>query len=135
MHYTRIHVLTTLTTQDLGNIFKTSTKSGWGVSSRLRRAGHGSDALGFYKPLSDELVSTDDDPATLQLGVHIPTLSRANGGGVTLHMYVWDRGSHRQVQLLTPPGKIGGVTKSRRCLRRVVDAIRKHDPAAAIAAR
>jgi hypothetical protein len=139
MRHTRLNLSTSLTTQDLGVLFKETTTAMHGVAGKVAHVGrsmsrHATKGFGYYRPHGDEFSVLDDDLATFEIGVHLPTFSGTNGGGVTLHMYVWDRGDHREVQLVTPHGVISGASKSKRRLRQFVEAIQQHDPALAVAA-
>jgi hypothetical protein len=137
---TRVDIVTSLTTQELGSVFKLSTQSMHGIAGRIGRAGRsmtksiGADGFNYYRPRHDELSVPDGDPAAFEIGVHIPTFTGSNGGGVVLHMYVWDRGDHREAQLVSPHGMISGAAKSRKRLQQLMQAIRQHDAHAGFAA-
>jgi hypothetical protein len=104
-------------------------KLGHGIRSM---SSTGSQGFSYFRPTADEFAALDDDPAAFEIGVTIPTMSFTNGGGVTLHMYVWDRGDHRHVQLVSPHGIVSGGQKSRRRLNQLVQAIQRHDRGATV---
>ncbi len=136
--YSRIDVTTSLTTEELGEIFKSQTRAMYGIGGKL---GHGirsmtslgSDGFGYFSPTEDPFAARDDQPTAFAIGCTIPTMSYTNGGGVTLHMYVWDEGGHRHVELVAPHGMVNGASKSKKRLRRLVSAIQARDASATTA--
>ena len=62
------------------------------------------------------------------MGVLIPKFNAgAQGNAGALHMYVWDRDSHREVHLISPHG-FGGGGHSGRLVDRAVEGFRLSDP-------
>ncbi|HEX5495684.1 MAG TPA: hypothetical protein VFX70_14025 [Mycobacteriales bacterium] len=76
----------------------------------------GNDQSGFFTPTDDSPFSMlNDDKPDFAVGILIPRFSGAVRGNVyALHMYVWDRGDVREVELFSPSrlGR-GGMRASR----------------------
>ena len=88
MRSTRVDIVTSLTAQELGSVFRLSTQSMHGIAGKIGRAGRsmskslGADGFNYYRPRHDESPGLDGDPAAFEIGVHIPTFTGSNGGGV-----------------------------------------------------
>jgi hypothetical protein len=130
---------TSLTTEQLGGIFKAATQAMHGAAGRLGNSIRGMGPLGrndfeYYKPEGDQFAELDSDPPTFVVGVTIPTFTGTNGGSVTLHMCIWDRGGHRSVELSSPHGVVSGASKSKKRLGALTDAFRSADPSMTLTA-
>lgn len=75
----------------------------------------GKDQSGFFTPTDDSPFSAlDDDMPDFSVGVLIPrAYESARGNTLALHMYVWDRGGVREVELASPHSLGSGLWASR----------------------
>lgn len=132
MRNARVHVATQLDTRDLAEIFQETTQEIYGIGGKLGSfkriiKGQASTSIEYYTPRDDSPFSSlDTDKATFTVGVSIPKFSSTGGGDVTLHMYVWDRGDHREVELLAPY-TVGSAIASKRALDNLVTAVQSAD--------
>ena len=93
---------TSMSTQHCGAAFKSGIEDGRGTSARVGGVTvglMGGESLSWYTPQDDSaFASLNDDPPAFTVGVGVPkALGHANG--TKLEMYVWDRGTHREVIL------------------------------------
>jgi hypothetical protein len=103
---------TSSSVKECGMRFKSGIENGrgasaWigGVTAKLM----GGETLGWYTPPNDSpFAALDDDPPTFTIGVGVPKAQGAHANGTHVHMYVWDRGSHRDVALLAHHSLTGG---------------------------
>jgi hypothetical protein len=103
---------TALSVKECGFRFKSGIESGrgasaWvgGVTAKLM----GGETLSWYTPEDNSPFATlDDDPPTFGIGVSVPKANGAHLNGTNLHMYVWDRGNHRDVALWAHHSLTGG---------------------------
>ncbi|GAB3810408.1 hypothetical protein [Micromonospora zhanjiangensis] len=100
-----------------------------GFAARVNRK----DNSGFFTPTDNSPFSSlDDDKPAFAVGVGIPKFNAGAQGNVgTLHMYVWDRGDFREVQLFSPHG-LGGGMHSAKLIRKAIDTFRAADQSAKI---
>lgn len=90
---TDLTVVSALPMKDLGAVFESATRSMYGIGGKLSRlARKYGTTFEFFRPTDGPFATLDDDPPQFAIGAHIPTFSGTNGGLVTLHMYLWDRG-------------------------------------------
>lgn len=68
---------------------------------------------------------------TASLGASIPKFAGTGGGATVVHMYIWDRGSTRQVEVLVPH-TIGSGSSAKKALHRMVAAIQDADPSCTV---
>ena len=82
----------------------------------------------FFEPRSTDVDVSPSDEPNLQLGC---ALSLPMDTQATIHLYAWDRGSRREVQLVAPysAGGGGGAT---RLLRRFAERFTTADGSATI---
>lgn len=75
----------------------------------------GSDQSGFFTPSSDgPFAGLDNDEPDFAVGCNIPKLTNSSrGAALTVHMYVWDRQAHRELEFVSPHGMIGGGSSSK----------------------
>ncbi|MBX6388681.1 MAG: TerD family protein [Frankia sp.] len=81
----------------------------------------------YFEPTVSLFRALDNDMPDFAVGVHIPTLTAFSGGAVTAHLYIWERGSTRDVTLYSPFG-LGGARRSRSVLRKLVAEYVAADP-------
>lgn len=135
MRSTEIRLRSTLSVSELAQCFKAAASSQHSLTGRFGAMVRGQDTrLNLFEPTEDVVDAVSEDRADFAVGVFIPTPSYTAGGMVAVHMYVWDRGGHHEVLLVTPHGMVSGAQKSRRSLELFADAIRRLDPALASAA-
>lgn len=125
---------TSLSTKELGDTFKTETRRMYGIGGKFGHLIGARCAFRYYQPGKDEFARLDDDPATFEVGVEIPTFSYGNHARVSLHMYVWERRDRREVQLVAFHGMVSGAGKSRRRLDRLARVIQSRDQSATLVA-
>lgn len=103
---------TRLTVRDCGQRFQSGIVNGRGLSSRIGGITAklmGGVSLNFYTPEDDSpFAALNDDPPAFAVGVAVPKAQGAHANGTNVHMYVWDRGSHREVTLLAHHSLAGG---------------------------
>ena len=107
---------TTMTTQQCGEVFKKAAGTAQGKFGKamelIPKAGGGTAGLmqaGFYQPTFDSAFDALNEAPTFAVGTQIYGLATAaRSGGTPLHMYVFDRSGHREVQLVSAHGLTGG---------------------------
>jgi hypothetical protein len=137
VRYSGAEIETRLSVEELGAIFKGATQSMYGIGAKLGHGArgmtsYGEDGFHYFTPQGDGFEAIASDPPTFEIAVHIPTFSYTAGGSVVLHMYVWDRGTHRQLRFVAPHGMVAGTKKSRRQLEKLISAVQAGDPGAKI---
>jgi hypothetical protein len=76
-----------------------------GITAKLM----GGESLTFYTPKDDTpFAALNDDVPAFSVGVAVPKAQGAHLHGTNVHMYVWDRGSHRDVMLAADHSLTGG---------------------------
>lgn len=104
---------TSLSVKECGQAFQSGIVNGRGLSSKiggLTAKLVGGESLSFYTPQDDSpFAALDDDPPAFSVGVGVPKAQGAHTNGTNVHMYVWDRGPHRDVALLAHHSLTGGT--------------------------
>lgn len=104
---------TSLSLKDCGQGFQRGIVSGRGLSAMLGGLTAklmGGESLPFYTPEDDSpFASLNDDPPAFSVGVAVPKANGAHLHGTNVHMYVWERGSHRDVVLAAHHSLAGGA--------------------------
>jgi hypothetical protein len=108
--------LTAMTTRQCGEVFKEAANTAQGKFGKamelIPKAASGTAGLmqaGFYKPTFDSAFDNLHEPPTFAVGTQIyGVTTAARSGGTPLHMYVFDRSRHREVQLVSAHGLTGG---------------------------
>jgi hypothetical protein len=107
-----IEFQTALSVKECGFRFKSGIENGRGASAWIGGVTAkliGGEMLSWYTPQDDSpFAALDDDPPTFSIGVGVPKAYGAHGNGTNLHMYVWDRGAHRDVALWAHHSLTGG---------------------------
>ena len=81
----------------------------------------------YFTPRDDSPFSVlDDDKLTFSVGVTVPKFAGTGDGEVTLHMYVWDRRTVRDV-MLASPHTFASASSARKAVDRILSQIRSHD--------
>lgn len=112
-----VELQTSLSVQECGMRFKSGVESGrgasaWigGVTAKLM----GGETLAWYTPEDNSpFAALNTDRPTFSIGVSVPKAQGAHINGTNLHMYVWDRGDHRDVALWTHHSLTGGSHASK----------------------
>lgn len=81
--------------------------SAWigGVTAKLL----GGETLSWYTPRDESpFAALNDDPPSFSVGVGVPKAQGAHQNGTAVHLYVWDRGSQRDVVLWAHHSLTGG---------------------------
>ena len=103
---------TPLSVKQCGERFQSGIMKGRGASAiigGLTAKLLGGESLTWYTPEDDSpFAALNDDPPAFSVGVAVPKAQGAHQHGTNLHMYVWDRGSHRDVALLAHHSLTGG---------------------------
>jgi hypothetical protein len=104
---------TSLSVKDCGQHFQSGIVNGRGLSSRIGGITAklmGGESLTFYTPEDDSpFAALNDDRPAFSVGVAVPKAQGAHLHGTNVHMYVWDRGSHREVALAAHHSLAGGA--------------------------
>jgi hypothetical protein len=122
---------TKLSLAECANLFQQTGNSLRGVRGRLLEAGamlagH-SDRTGFYTPTFDSPFSRIEGVPDFAVGVNILKFNAgAQGNGTHVHMYVDDRGEHRDVQLVAKHGLLD-ASRSARMVRKFFEAFQSSD--------
>lgn len=104
---------TSSSVQECGLRFKSGIEGGrgasaWigGVTAKLM----GGETLSWYTPREDSpFAALNNDRPSFSVGVGVPKAQGAHQNGTNVHMYVWDRGSHRDVALWAHHSLTGGM--------------------------
>ncbi|MFG1808381.1 hypothetical protein [Streptomyces sp. NPDC049040] len=123
---------TTLTVKQCAEVFREGASQARGIGSMLGGIAAkvaGNDQSGFFTPTDNSpFAALDDDPPAFSVGALIPKFSAgAQGNGTAIHMYVWDRGATRAVELFSPHG-IGGGMHASKLVTKVGAAFEAADP-------
>lgn len=123
---------TGLTVKQCAEVFRIGAKDARGIGSMIGGMGAkltGKDQSGFFTPTDNSpFASLDDDPPEFRVGVFVPKFGAgAQGNGTAVHMYVWDRGTARTVELYSPHG-IGGGMHARKLVTKITEAFTDADP-------
>ncbi len=127
---------TAMTTKQCGEVFKKAAGTAQGTVGKamelIPKAAGGTAGLmqaGFYKPTFDSAFDALGESPNFAVGTQIYGLATAaRSGGTPLHMYVFDRSRHREVQLVSAHGLTGGGG-SRRVVEKALAVFRAADPA------
>ena len=125
---------TSMTTQQCGEVFKKAAGTAQGKFGKamelIPKAGGGTAGMmqaGFYQPTFDGTFDALDEPPTFAVGTQIYGVATAGrSGGTPLHMYVFDRSDHREVQLVSAHGLTGGGG-SRRVVQKALSVFQAMD--------
>jgi hypothetical protein len=80
----------------------------------------GGQSLSWYTPEDRSVFAAlNDDKPTFSVGVGVPKAQGAHANGSNVEMYVWDRGSHRDVALWAHHSLTGGAHAGK-----LMDAVR-----------
>jgi hypothetical protein len=104
---------TSRSVQECGLCFKSGIEGGrgasaWigGVTAKLM----GGETLSWYTPQEDSpFAALNNDRPSFSVGVGVPKAQGAHQHGTNVHMYVWDRGSHRDVAVWAHHSLTGGM--------------------------
>jgi hypothetical protein len=128
---------TKLSVRELRAIFQEAGSAQLGVGKKLIGVwanARGMGNHGFYTPTVDSPSAVLEELPTFMVGIGIPKVSAGAAGNVNhVHMYVWDRGDHREVELFTPHGLTGGAFADQR-LAKFVPFFTAKDPSAEVGA-
>src|SRR4051812_43861783 len=106
-----------------GEGFKSAITSGRGISSMvggIHARLMGGDSLPFYTPEDDSpFAALNDDRPAFGVGVSVPRANGAHMYGTNVHMYVWNRGGHRDVVVAARHSFGGGPHATK-----LIDAVR-----------
>lgn len=123
-----IEFQTSLSVSDCGMRFKAGIENGRGASAWIGGVTAkllGGEMLTWYTPQDDSpFAALDNDPPTFSVGVGVPKAQGAHQNGTNIHMYVWDRGGHRDVALWAHHSLMGAshATKLLEAARASVEA-------------
>ena len=127
---TRLNTL--LATKDLAEYFRQATESLYGLKGRFGSLARsftqpGGNSFEYFTPRDDSPFSSlEEDKPGFSVGVNIPKFAGTGGGETTVHMYVWDRGSHREVVLVSPH-TIGSASSAKKAVSRILTELSQHD--------
>jgi hypothetical protein len=118
-----VELQTPLSVKECGYRFQSGIENGRGISARIGGITAklmGGQGLTWYTPEDDSpFAALNDDRPAFCVGVAVPKAQGAHLHGTNLHMYVWDRGSHREVVLAAHHSLAGGAHASQ-----LIDAAR-----------
>jgi hypothetical protein len=127
---------TVLTVNQCAALFQASPKqlmSGaakfQGVAAKLAGGNFTAD---FFKPTDHSpFAALDDDPPAFTVGTFIRNgVSAANP--TELHMYVWDRGTRREVVFIAAHGLMTGSVHAKKLVRGLADMVAAQDQSAKV---
>jgi hypothetical protein len=108
---------TALGVRECGLRFKSAIEEGRGTSAWIGGVvakALGGETLTWYTPPTDPVFGAlDHDRPDFTAGVAVPRAQGAHQNGTNVHLYVWDRGSHRDVGLLAHHSLMGGAQASK----------------------
>jgi hypothetical protein len=114
---------TALSVRECGQRFQSGIINGRGFSSRLGglyAKALGGESLTFYTPQDNSpFAGLNEDQPAFSVGVAVPRAQAAHANGTNIHMYVWDRGGHRDVAVLAHHSLAGGTHA-----RQLIEAVR-----------
>lgn len=119
---------TSRSVSECGHGFRTGIVGGRGMSSMIGGITAklmGGESLTFYTPQDNSpFAALNGDRPAFSVGVSVPKANGAHLHGTNVHMYVWDRGSHRDVAVLADHSLAGGMhaTKLIEAVRSQVEA-------------
>jgi hypothetical protein len=123
----QVQLDTSLTVKECGLAFQAGISGGRGFSARaggLTAKLMGGESLSWYTPGNDSVFAAlDDDQPDFVVGCGVPKIQGAHINGSNVEMYVWDRGSYRQVVLWAHHSLTGGLHASK-----LIDAVRAGIP-------
>jgi hypothetical protein len=127
---------TALTVKECAALFQTSPKRLMSGAAKFQgataRLAGGNFTAGFFTP-AGPTVSADrgDDAPEFAVGTFIRNgISAANP--TELHMYVWDRGSQREVMLVAGHGLMTGAVHARKLVQNLAQLFAARDRAATV---
>jgi hypothetical protein len=104
---------TSVGVKECGQRFQSGIVNGRGLSSRLGGLTAkllGGETLTWYTPEDNSpFAALNDDRPAFSVGVAVPKAQGAHQHGTQVHMYVWDRGDHRDVILAAHHSLAGGA--------------------------
>jgi hypothetical protein len=107
---------TPLSVKQCGQRFRSGIVNGRGLSSRIGGITAklmGGESLTWYTPEdSSAFAALNDDRPAFSVGVAVPKAQGAHLHGTNVHMYVWDRGKHREVVIAADHSLAGGAHAS-----------------------
>lgn len=130
-------IWTRLAIRECGATFEKAARQAQGIGSKMAGLGArikgGRNDLEFYTPDDNSPFATlDDDAPDFSVGVHVPRFyGGAIGNATNVQMQVWDRGSEREV-LVISNYPVGGGTHAGQIIKKLVAAFTSADSAARI---
>lgn len=131
-----VRVRTSLSVKECAEIFRHAPQQLMSGAAKfqgfLAKVQGGVFTADFFTPQeSGPFAALDDDRPAFSAGTWI-----RNGASPTnpteLHMYVWDRGSGREVLVIAGHGLVTGFTHAQRLVAQVADMIRRDDSGAQV---
>lgn len=99
--------------QECGMRFRSGIENGRGASAWIGGAVAkimGGETLSWYSPNDDSpFAAIETDRPTFSVGVAVPKAQGAHQNGTNVHLYVWDRGAHRDVAIWAHHSLTGGA--------------------------
>ena len=129
---------TSMTVPQCGEAFRMAVAQARGMSSHvggLVAKVSGNDNSGFFTPSDNSPFSSlDSDKPTFMVGCNIPKMfNSSQGNAATIHMYVWDRGEHRDVEFTSPHGMMGGGSAAK-LVRKMIASFQQTDSTLSVTA-
>jgi hypothetical protein len=114
---------TSRSVKECGERFQSAITGGRGISSMvggIHAKLMGGDGLSFYTPEdSSPFAALNDDRPAFTVGAAVPRANGAHLYGTNVHLYVWDRGGHREVVVAAHHSFGGGMHATK-----LMDAVR-----------
>jgi hypothetical protein len=108
---------TSLNVRECAARFKSGIEGGRGASAWIGGGiakVMGGETLTWYTPEDrSPFAQLNDNPPTFSIGVGVPKMQGAHQHGTGVHMYVWERGNHRDVALVAHHSLAGGMHASK----------------------
>lgn len=127
---------TTLTVKECAALFQASPKRLMSGAAKLQgfaaKAAGGNFTADFFTPTdSSPFAALDDDAPAFAGGTFIRNGASAPNP-TELHMYVWDRGSNREVAVVAAHGLMTGTLHAKKVVQSLAEMFKAHDRSARV---
>lgn len=127
---------TTLTVRQCAALFQASPKELMSGAAKFQglaaKLAGGNFTADFFTPTdSSPFAALNDDPPAFTAGTYIRNGASAPNP-TELHMYVWERGSKREVMIVAGHGLMTGALHARKIVQRLTEMFTEQDRAAKV---
>ena len=124
----RVQIITQLPMSQVADIFRHAMRVSW-ASEHITGAG-----TTFEQPYGDAFDQLDGDPADFAVVAKLGGRG-AEIQGSSVHMYMWDRGAKREIDLLVSKHLLALGVKANRKIDRFIVDLRAADPSTSVVNR